>query len=142
MDVKTILGFSPAKTVGMQAWKASRQCKKVGAPVRQVTERPLTTRILESRPDERSSDPAERCARRDDVFQAILEKSILATRARLSKLADADQAALVDHVLGLMGKVARAGDNTQAAAEILREVVTSWLEDREQERGRGRRGGS
>jgi hypothetical protein len=141
-DVQAILGFSPAKTVGMQAWKARRECKKADGPVRQVKERPLTVPILESRPDKGSSDPAKRCAQREEVFQRILEMVNSATRTTLSRLADADEGELVDHVIGCADEVARAGLDAESAAEILREVVASWLDDREQKRCRGSRGGS
>jgi hypothetical protein len=133
-DVQRNFCFSPAKTAGMNAWKAHMARKKAAKPPRKIKEKQLTDGMVRNRPNDDSADPSEVVDRREQIFRVVLENADPETKAELQRLPETDRASLVEHILRVMDcNDLSARDSTQAL-QIMMEVAKSWLDEKEQHR--------
>jgi hypothetical protein len=140
-DLQREFGFSAAKTVGMDAWKAHRERIEAAKPPRKVRERPLTDDMAICRPDERTVEPHVRVDHRDQLFRTILENADSDTRGQMHRLPLAEREMLLDHVVRSVEDTAFDGSDKERTLAIVLEVARSWLEVREQEKREcGRKG--
>jgi hypothetical protein len=138
-DVEQEFGFSPAKTVGMDAWKAHAQRRDAAKPLPKGRERQLTDSIAKCLSNEGAGDPTKPVEAREEIVRWIIEKADKDTRGKLNRLTSSERDAMLEHILTTCETDNLAGQAGERKLAIILEVVRSWLEDREQEHKHGRR---
>jgi hypothetical protein len=132
-QVKGALGFAPSKTVAMLAWKRHRQRQLEGKSQGGVKTRPLNRTTLECRAAEDASAPDFKIMLRDELFRTILESAAPKIRGQLNRLSEAARETLLDYVLTSLDGQLPAGQEGAHNLEISLHVVSSWLEQHEQD---------